>query len=415
MFEEKSIKKNNKNFFLLVGGMMTSTIGNIIFDYVNSMWIITLKKNSSLIMAIYQSSQVIVNLILNILGGVIADRYSKKRILIITDFIFAITSFICAMFSGNIYAIYFIIVANMILAAVNSFNSPCYRAIVKEAIVDNKIQQFNSCISAMSEIIRIIGPILGLLSFNNLGNKGSFILIGCIFLLSVFLEVSLSIKSNNVYMPEKNKGIKRKFHNLYKDTISGIYYISKRNDILTILIIVAFVNFFLSGYNFLIPYTNNIYSGIVQNIFSKLMIAEAIGGIIAALINSKIKMDKSKNLLLISLGLAGVSVLLFPVIGKYTNNWIILMIPIALFGLFITMFNITFATYIQLNTEEEYLGRVFSIIFTAAGLLMPIGSFISQKIIKTDSLSGFVYIGLGIILIPCMYYILKLFKVRLEK
>lgn len=89
--KEKSIKQNES---LMLFGHVTSKLGNIVFDFANSVLIVNMFKNNSLVLAIYQSTESIISIICNLMGGAIADKGNKKRILITTDIVSGIVCFI---------------------------------------------------------------------------------------------------------------------------------------------------------------------------------------------------------------------------------------------------------------------------------------------------------------------------------
>lgn len=80
IIKEVYILRLEKNEKLLIFGRWTSKIGDSIFDYVNSIIIVTKFSKSSLILALYQSSQTIVNIMFNLIGGAIADSGNKKKL-----------------------------------------------------------------------------------------------------------------------------------------------------------------------------------------------------------------------------------------------------------------------------------------------------------------------------------------------
>lgn len=70
------------------------------------------------------------------------------------------------------------------------------------------------------------------------------------------------------------------------------------------------------------------------------------------------------------------------------------------------MFNINFMTYVQVHVDENYLGRVFSVIFTIAVLFMPVGSFVFSFMNITNNIYGFGIIGGGVIVLSIIGYLL---------
>ena len=90
------MNRSRRNELLLYFGTWTSKIGDIVFDYVNNVVLVQAFNSSPWVVAIYQSSQTIVNVLFNFIGGAIADSGKRKKILIITDLL---SAFICFMAS----------------------------------------------------------------------------------------------------------------------------------------------------------------------------------------------------------------------------------------------------------------------------------------------------------------------------
>lgn len=79
-------KKNNKKFLFV--GTTTTILGNKIFDFANNFLISKISPKTSFVLALYQSSELIISILLNLIGGAISDFTSKKnKIVIISDFL----------------------------------------------------------------------------------------------------------------------------------------------------------------------------------------------------------------------------------------------------------------------------------------------------------------------------------------
>lgn len=61
-----------------------------------------------------------------------------------------------------------------------------------------------------------------------------------------------------------------------------------------------------------------------------------------------------------------------------------------------TAFNIQFMFYVQIAVDEDYLGRVVSIIFTAAVLFMPLGSLLFSAFLDTGNIASLYLVSSGI-------------------
>ncbi len=396
-------KKIRKNEALLCFGGWTSRIGNIIFDYANSISIVGAFTSKPWILAFYQSSETIILVIFNLIGGAKADKGNRKKIVIVTDVLSAIICFILSFFVGSSLMAQVMIMANALLALVYAFNSPTYKSLIKEVIEKNRIGAFNSIAHAGSEIIRVVGPIVGVGLVGIIGVRGALIFNACTFLVSAFAEACLS------RVIEESAGAKEK-SNIFSDIAEGFKYLFREKEILFLIILSSLVNFFLAGYNLLLPYTDVIYASLGRNFYSKALVMEAVGGIIGSAICTKLINKFHDNVLALILFLMGTggALLLEPVMALIKNYYLCL-IPFALFGIMLTAFNIQLMSHVQVAVDENFLGRVFSIIFTVAVLLMPVGSFFFSVFMNAADINGFYMVGGGIVMLSAVSIVIHYF------
>lgn len=139
-------KKNNKKFLFV--GTTTTILGNKIFDFANNFLISKISPKTSFVLALYQSSELIISILLNLIGGAISDFTSKKnKIVIISDFlsgIFILSILFLKKTSLPMSAV--IISVNILLSIISSFNAPSAKALIKHYIDKDEISKFNSCL-----------------------------------------------------------------------------------------------------------------------------------------------------------------------------------------------------------------------------------------------------------------------------
>lgn len=387
------MQKLRRNEMLLWFGKWTSKIGNIVFDYANSVSIVSLFRHNPVVLAVYQSSETIIQIIFNLIGGAKADNGNRKRIVIVTDFFSAAICLILSFFVHSTLAAEIMIAANALLALVNAFNSPTYKSIVREMIEKDRIGFFNSIANGGGELIRIAGPMVGLLLVDAIGVRGALIFDAATFLVSALSEAMLVRVGAAAVKPKEKR-------NVLKEIAEGFRYLVGETQIFYLVILSALVNFFLAGYNLLIPYTDVMYAGVFSGFYGKVLIMEAVGGILGSLISTKLggRAGRNARLLILFLGATGVFLILEPLASLSGLYWVCLL-PFLGFGAALTVFNIQFMSYVQIRVAEDFLGRVFSIIFTVAVLFMPLGSYIFSFVFDTAAVISFAFVGLGIVLL----------------
>ena len=387
------MRKERKNEALLWFGRWTSKLGNIVFDYANSVNIVGAFTHAPWVLALYQSSETILQIVFNLIGGAKADSGRRKKILIVTDGLAAAICFAVSFFVQSDYMAEVVIAANALLAVVYAFNSPTYRSIIREMIDAERIGVYNSVGNGGGEIIKIAGPMAGMLLVRWIGVRGALLFDALTFVLSALAEALLTPLSESAKKTAEKK-------NIFRDIAEGFSYLFRERQLLFLIVLSALVNFFLAGFNLLCPYTDVMFASFGMEFYSKVLIMEAVGGVAGSFISSRLgsRVKENARLMILFLGAVGVSLSLEP-FAALTGSAVACLVPFLLSAAALTVFNIQFMSYVQLRAEEAYLGRVFSIIFTVAVLFMPVGSFAFSFLLDTSSPAGFAVVGGGIVLL----------------
>lgn len=385
------------NEIKLYFGIITSVIGNRIFDFANNLFIANMNLNSTYILALYQSFESIVSVVLNLFGGVISDLSKRKNMIVIITDICSGILMLLLLISPSDYKIIAIIIVNILLSVLSSFNSPASRALVKFAIKEKRILKFNSLVQISNQLIKVFTPIITLFLMKYLGYNLVIIINAITFFISAFLEYKLELFSVAI----ENSQVERE--NIFVKIGQGFVYLFKDRKTLTLVIVSSFVNIFFAGYNLFIPYSINIFNNV--NLFNSTInpyaifnVMEAIGGMLGAFLAYKIIKITFKNATFYYLCLTGIALVGFYFSIVLFSNCLISAIFILMFSVFLTMFNLELFTSLQRNVDDNYIGRVFSIIFTIAILFMPIGTFVFSSCFLTSGTIQYLVIGSGIVI-----------------
>ncbi len=395
----KRIEKRNSIF--LVSSSTISKIGDILFDYANNTFLAGLNLNSLALVGIYQTLENLMGIIFNLFGGVIADRFQRKRIIILTDFLSGLACIILSIINVEAWLIYAIIIANVFLAFLSSFAGPAYKAFTKEIVEKDTITQINSYLQTSSTIVKIVVPVVAVGIYRLIGIHGALILDEVSFIIS-----SLIIFLVSPIVEEIRKKEKFSLRVIFQDLGNGFQYMFRQKKIFILIVLSALVNFFLAAYNLLLPFGNQMFPRVTGGVYGTFLAAEAIGGLIGAFLSGKINKKLSINKLMIFLGLSGLLLAFAPLLYQVSCNLIILALSPVLFNLFLTIFNIQFFSFVQRDVDNEFLGRIFGIIFTVAILFMPIGTMAFTYILKSNFEYNFLIIGLGVTTISFVFDLL---------
>lgn len=120
------------------------------------------------------------------------------------------------------------------------------------------------------------------------------------------------------------------------------------------------------------------FGEISAGLYGTFLTAEAIGGFIGAILSGFVNKSLSSKRLMHLLAYSGIMLMLSTPLYSIFQNVIVLALSPALFSLFLSIFNIQFFSIVQRDVDNEFLGRVFGIIFTVAILLCRLGLDFSQ-------------------------------------
>ena len=373
----------NRYAVQLISRGAVNKIGNMLYDYGNSVWLASMGTIGQTVLGMYQISELVTSILINPFGGVISDRFSRRKILMTTDLVCGILCLAISFIRNDSWMIGALIVANIVQAIAFAFSRPANKAIITELVEKDELVLYNSRLELVLQVVSVSSPVLSFLVLQFASLRITLVLDALSFFLAFGLVALLPKKE------EKTLGEKKlTFKVICSDIKEGVHYIVKQKEIFFLLVMASSVNFFFAAFNYLLPFSNQLYG--VQGAYATILTMGAIGSIVGALLASKIKASMEMLLFLLALTGLGVMIMGFtlPSYLTFSGNFIC--------ELFMTMFNIHFFAQVQTKVEGEYLGRVLSSIYTLAILFMPIATGLMTWL-PSVHLYSFLIIGLGVV------------------
>lgn len=381
-----------KNEVKLLSSRAINKIGNVMYDYGNSTWIAGLGVIGQKYLGCYQLAENLISLVLNPIGGAVADRFKRRRILLVTDFIGALMCGLLAFAGNERIMLYGLIAVNAALAMMSAFSGTSFRSYVVTLVEKDRLVTFNSRLEVISQVVSISSPLLAFLFVDRFGLKPTLLLDSLTFFLSFLLLFSIRDVETHVEKHTDGTSVKA----IWQDIIEGMKFIIKEKEIFFLLVIASFVNFFISAFNYLVPFTNQLFDNGAS--YATLLTMGAAGAIVGALLANKL-FKNSYGSILIALALCGVGLMLITVFAVLELPMIIIVSGDFVFEFFLTIFNIHFFSMVQKKVPDYMLGRVFSSIFTVAVVFMPISTMIMTALAFSVHIVTFAIIGLGVLLV----------------
>ena len=311
------IVKKNITYIIVSRGI--SRIGDIMFDFANNTFLAGLNPTTLSLVAIYQSLESLIGILFNLFGGVIADSFNRKKIIIGTNILCGISCIVLSFISPQKWLIHAIVITNVILAFMSAFSGPSYKAFTKEIVKKDNISQLNSLLETTSTVIKVTIPMIAIFLYNSLGIHGVLMLDGLSFLVAASLI--FFIIPINEEVPTKEKIT---ISEVFNDLKIGFEYIYSHRPLFTIIVLSAIVNFFLAAYNLLLPYSNQMFGEISSGLYGTFLTAEAIGGFIGSILSGLLNKSLSSKRLIFFLALSGLMLMTATPLYAMFHNIIIL-------------------------------------------------------------------------------------------
>ena len=374
----------NRYAVQLISRGAINKIGNMLYDYGNSVWLASMGTIGQTALGIYQISELVTSILVNPFGGVISDRISRRKILMTTDLVCGILCLAISFIRNDSWMIGALIFANIVQAVAFAFSRTANKAIITEVVEKDEIVTYNSRLELVLQVVGVSSPVLSFLVLQFASLHMTLLLDALTFFIAFSLVALLPKEEPKVQGQKSFTG-----KDIFADIKDGLHYIRHQKEIFFLLLVASSVNFFFAAFEFLLPFSNRLYG--VKGAYATILTLGAIGSIIGALIANKFK--SSMEMLLFLLILTGVGVFMMglplPPLLSFSGNLVC--------ELFMTIFNIHFFTQVQTKVEGDYLGRVLSTIFTLAILFMPVAKGLMTWL-PSVRVESFLLIGAGVIL-----------------
>lgn len=368
----KPAKLFNRNFTMMILGQIVSLFGNAILRFALPLYVLDATGNAAVFGGILALSM-IPTILLSPIGGVIADRFPRQRIMYLLDFTTAalVLAFTLVFSSGGGVAA--VAVMMMLLAVIQACYQPSVMSSIPLLASDENLMAANGVATQVQALSTLLGPILGGILY---GVFGLFPILyasaGC-FLASAVLEIFIRIP----FVKAARTG--RALVQIKSDLGDALHFLRRKKPmLLRFLFILAAINLFLSSLFMVgLPYLIKTHLGLSAQLYSyseaALGVGSILGGLLSGLIARKLAFRRSH------IFIAGTSLLMLPIVLSLALH----LPAMAAYGIILTcvllgmagaaIFSIFGQTYMQQQTPTHLLGKVSSFVSAICMCAMPLG------------------------------------------
>jgi len=329
------------------------------------MWFVTLETKSGLMMTVFVVCGFLPTFILSPFGGVWADRYNRKGLIMLSDgFTAVVTLALALVFMLHGKSLLLVMIAAALRSVGTAIQGPAVGAILPQLVPKENLTRVNGIVNSLQAAITLVSPIIS----GVLITVWPLYLVFFVDLITAALAIVTLLFFLNI--PVHAKAAEKQITGYFSDLRLGFQYIKGHRYLLSFFTFVGIFLFLISPAAFLpsLQVARSFGSDVwrltaIEVVFSGGMILG--GGIIGVWGGLKNRM----HTLVLSAFVMGLCTVGLGVAGIF---WLYLCI-MGIFGIALSFFNTPAAVFLQEHVEESFMGRVFSfntMLFTS---IMPLG------------------------------------------
>jgi predicted MFS family arabinose efflux permease len=350
-----------RDFRLMWFGACTSSIGTWM-QIVAQGWLIYRLSHSAFLLALDQFLAGIPIFLLSLIGGVVADRTERRKILLVSQYVqMACAGILTVLVATEVVRVWQILSLSFVAGVAQSFGGPAYQALIPTLVDREDMPNAIALNSIQFNLAVTVGPALAGITLARLGEKWCFGLNALSFVAPV---ISLSIISAR-FVPESTT------ESMVNSLKQGIRFLRQQGS-MEALIVLAFCMTALSMpmRTYIPVFVKDIFQRGPET-YGNLLSLMGVGSICGSLaVAGRGNIHNKGRFALIMLIFLGVGISGFSLSRFLTLSYVMLVV---VGGSMMAVFA-TVTSLVQLITTNEMRGRVMSVYNCAFRGGMPMGN-----------------------------------------
>lgn len=381
----------HRNFRILYPANALSNIGTWTQRVAQDWLVLELTHNDATTLGFVTALQFLPAMLLSLYGGLLADRFNKRKLLLLTNLGAGLASvFLGVLVITNSVELWHVYALAFLVGVFTAIDSPIRVSFTSELVGKEDLANAVSLNSANFNAGRLIGPALSGFLIYQYGTGPSFLINTATYV--VMVVTLLVIRDKDLHITTKPNR-----ENKLKDAFE---YVLSRKDLMLVMLTVFFTTTFGLNFQIFIALMATHEFGMTSKEFGILGSVLAVGSLSGALIAARLEHHRNtRNILL------GASIFGTLLMGSaYLPTYWLYGASLPILGATVLLTLISANTYVQSNTDSNVRGRVMGIYLMIFMGGTPIGSpligFTASLIgiRATILLCGLVVLGAALIL-----------------
>ena len=370
-----------KNISRLLIGRIAANIADSLF-YITILWYFKIIFHSPMILSLVFIADSIIDMCAFIFGPLIDRVYIKNLLKYVTvgQIILSIVASILFHFKNwKTLTLVLLLLTYILSTIVSTLIYPAEEKILPSIVNKNKLTKVNSLFQVTYRILDLFLDALATVIVTYFSFNKAMVISAFVFTIALGFYAKLYLPRNLIVSEKDHDYFTGKY---LQDLLKGWYVLKNEGRILLLIIPLAVTNLFYGIASVGMPYFSSQYLTKSAISYGGLQLFSSIGSLLGSLIVSKIDTLKPnlEQLIVICLGLAGISVVLEALVANYIP-WLILIFALSS-AFWISIMNINFEVLIQESFSPRILGRIETINSSIINCMIPIGSFLGGIIVQ---------------------------------
>ena len=350
---------SNRNYRLYLSGQGVSVVGNWMQRMAQA-WLVLELSDSGTLLGVTLALQELPTLLLTPLGGLLADRLDKRKVLLCTQMSAIIPPLLLGLLTATGHVTMWIVFAlALMLGTIEALDKPSRVTFISHIVSGDHLTNAVTLNSIVQNMGKVVGPALAGILIATMGLAYSF-LANAVSFLAVVVVLLLVRPERRLKHPEGSRQ-RGQF-------VEGLRYARHRRDIFGPLILMATTGLLAYNWQVILPLlARDTFHGDAQvlgSLFSAMGLGAIVGGL--AIAGS---LRPTTNRLVVS-GLAFAAFLLALVVAP---TLMVALVVLFATGAASVSFRSVATSMLQLRTEPHMRGRVISLLIMATSGTTPFG------------------------------------------
>ncbi|HHT7239812.1 MULTISPECIES: MFS transporter [Bacillus cereus group] len=354
----KSVLKNHSFFYMWIGSAI-SELGGAFGTLCNSILVYELTGSKTALSSMWLL-YFIPSLILQLISGPFIDKWSRKWIMIFSQWMRASVFLLpLVMLVTSSIEVWHVYVVQIIIGLITPLYTPASQAITPSIVSKEQLQDANGYIDGMTRLMMFLAPVLGGIVIHFIGMK-----------LTLFFVCICLFISGGLLLFIREKRIKQELRKTWLEQfLHGFTYFFTKPVIVWLGVFLTFVQFGV-GVTMVtnLPYIKDeLSAGYAE--YGYFLAGFPLGYVVGSMLVGKVKYRSRRLLMLGGLFVGGLTY-----ISLGLNNSIFIAIVIEVIaGICIAFFNVHNTTICQQAVPNHLIGKVFSVRLFFIRSAMPLG------------------------------------------